>query len=155
MLQPTASTGRWAVAASAVVVALLPAAAPAAVPRGGERYSGETEDALAVSVRVARSGRAVARFAIRYRVTCDNGAEGPVSTEVFDVRIRRGGTFAYTGTYRKRVDRSRNNVRLRGRISRRAASGTFSLSAVGQPEGADGNVRCRSGVLRWRAERDT
>ena len=138
-----------------MLAALAPAAAPAADPRGGERYSGETDDALAVSVRVARDGRHLARFAIRYRVTCDNGAEGPVTTEVFDVRIRRGGTFAYSGIYRKRVDRSRNYVRLRGRISRRAASGTFSLSAVGRPEGADGRVRCRSGVVRWRAERET
>ena len=150
MLHSAASTGRWALTTCAAVLALAPAAA--AAPRAGERYSGETAEDLPVELRVSGSGRYVARFSIRYQVTCDNGAEGPVSTQVFDVRIRADGTFRYSGTYRKRVDRSRNDVTLRGKISRRAATGTFSLRAVGQPDGAKTKVRCRSGIVRWRAE---
>jgi hypothetical protein len=153
MLSSAAPTRFPAVAALAAV-ALLALAAPAGARLpGNAHYVGETEEGFDVGVRLGETGRYVARLRINYHVTCDNGAEGTPSTTVFDVRIRRAGRFFYKGTYTGRVDGSKNRVTLRGKVTRRVAKGTFLLTATGRDERSGEKVRCRSGVISWRAER--
>lgn len=150
----SAACTRLSAVAALVAAALLASASPAEARLPGDaRYSGETEEGLHVGARLGESGRYVARLRIKYHVTCDNGAEGTPSTSVFDVRIRRSGRFSYKGTYRGRVDDSKNRVTLRGRVTRRVARGTFLLTATGTSEETGETVRCRSERVSWRAER--
>jgi hypothetical protein len=129
------------------VVALLALAPPvlAAMPSGGARYSGKTSERLGVRLGISSDAHFVARMHIRYRVKCSDGARGAPTTDLFDLRIDRHGRFAFNGTYTGRVDESKNHVRMHGRVSRRRATGTFSLTAKRN------KVRCHSGKVRWHA----
>ena len=150
----SAASTRFRAIAAVAAAALLAGAAPAESSLSGDaRYSGQTEEGLHVGLRLGESGRHVARLRITYHVACDNGAEGTPSTTVFDVRIRRGGRFSYKGAYRGRVDGSRNQVTLRGKVTRRVARGTFLLTATGTSEDSGETVRCRSKRVSWRAKR--
>jgi hypothetical protein len=146
---------RSVVIAIAVAALTAPAAVAVAakVPRGAQ-YAGKTDEGLDVALRASKSGLRVARLRINYRVSCDNGAQGTPSTDVFDMRIGRGGGFGYRGSYIGRVDHSRNRVVLRGKIGAQAASGTFALSAVGKPRGSAKPVRCHTKTVSWQATRE-
>ena len=115
------------------------------MPSGGARYSGDTSERLGVKLGISGDARYVAHMHIRYRVSCSDGARGAPTTDLFDLRIDRHGRFAFTGTYTGRVDGSKNHVRMHGRVSRRRATGTFSLKAKRD------KVRCHSRKVRWHA----
>jgi hypothetical protein len=152
MHQRGASIGSSAFGVYAALAALACAAAGSSKAPAEGVYSGQTADKMAVSLRLSSDRRYVKRLAIRYKVTCDNGATGKASAEFLDVAIQDGGKFAYKGTYRKRSDRSRNTLRVRGKVTKKEASGTFSLKAVGRPKGSKKKVHCRSGEVTWSAK---
>lgn len=127
------------------MLAAATGAADAAAPAGGARYAGTDSDGLPVHLRVSHGAGYVARMTIRYRVTCDDGAQGSPTTNLFDLRIDRHGRFRFNGTYTGHADGSKNHVHMHGRISRRRASGTFVL------DGKRGKVRCRSSHVTWHA----
>jgi hypothetical protein len=137
--------------------AALGLAAPVAVTAAdappGARYSGSTDEGLRVALRISDDGDRIARVRIRFEVTCDNGASGRVTTTVFRIPIGANGTFSYRGTYRKKVDRSTNHVKMTGTVGRRVAKGTFRLRAVGHPGGSERKVHCHSRRVTWRADR--
>jgi hypothetical protein len=130
--------------AALLTLAAVPVAL-GSMPAGGARYSGKTSEGLRVNVRVSGDGRYVAHMRIRYRVTCSGGAKGAPSTDLFDLRLDRHGRFRFKGTYTGRADKSKNHVHLRGSVSRRRATGTFSLTAKRK------KLSCRSGRVVWHA----
>jgi hypothetical protein len=127
--------------------ALVAIARPAfaAMPAGSASYSGKTSERLGVKLRIASDGQYVARMHIRYRVTCSDGARGAPTTDLFDLHIDGHGRFGFNGTYTGRVDKSKNRVRMHGRVSSRRATGTFTLKAKRK------KVRCHSANVRWHA----
>ena len=103
-----------------------------------------------MTLRLSRDARRVARLRIDYELKCDNGKSSQTYTVVLRARLHgKRHTFRAHGRYRGSRDGSRNEFRLAGRVSRRAARGTFSL----ENESRDDDVKCTSGKLRWRAGR--
>ena len=141
---------RSAIFTCAVAAALTVAGVAAARLPGGARYAGKTDEGKRVSLRLSASGRSISSLVISYRVTCDDGGAGDTSTSAH-VRLHRDGTFSLRARYTGTRDGSDNRVRLRGRVTRRRASGTFSLTAEGR--GPAGTVRCKSSRVRWSARR--
>lgn len=136
---------RSAISVAALFTLAAVPVALASMPARGARYSGKTSEGLRVGLRVSGDGRYVAHMQIRYRVTCAGGATGTPSTELFDLRLDRHGRFRFRGTYTGRVDGSKNHVHLRGSVSRRRATGSFSLTAKRK------KLHCHSGRVAWHA----
>jgi hypothetical protein len=140
-----------AIVVAACAVALVGAGGASARLIGHARYVGKTEEGLSVTLTLTHDARRVARMRIVYRVSCDNGAQGQPSTNLFNLRINRRGRFRYRGSYIGSVDHSSNHLDVRGRVTARAASGTFTLSAVGEESGA--TVTCRSQAVDFHVPR--
>ena len=115
------------------------------MPAGGSHYAGQTSEHLGVTLRVSGDGGYVARMRVRYRVKCADGARGTPSTSLFDLKVDSHGRFGFNGTYTGKVDKSRNRVKLHGKISARRAAGTFVLAAKRK------KVRCNSARISWHA----
>jgi hypothetical protein len=154
-MQPVRSSGtdawsevrkaRLAIFVAAPLMLAAAATAVAAAPNGAARYAGSTSQGLAVRLRVSADGGYVARMHIRYRVRCSDGASGAPVTDLFDLRIDRHGGFGFHGTYTGRSDKSKNHVRMHGKVSRGRAAGSFLLTA------RRNKVHCRSARIAWHA----
>lgn len=138
--------------AAATALASAPSALSAALP-GGARYAGETDRGGAVTLRLAGDAKRVKRIRIRYSVTCDDGRTGDTYTDVLNAPVGRYHRFRTAGTYRGSGDGSQNRFKVSGRVSARGARGRFSLTATATPAGSAQPVSCRTGGLRWRADR--
>ena len=138
------------VAALAVLVA-APLAVSAALT-GGASYAGKTDDGRSVSLRLTSDAKRVKKMRIRYEVTCDDGRSGTTYTNILNPKIRSDRTFRGSGTYKGSSDDSENTFHVAGTISKRKASGTFSLTATS--DAGDGTtLRCKTGKLTWSAKR--
>jgi hypothetical protein len=138
------------IAALAVLVA-APLVASAALP-GGASYAGKTDDGRSVTLRLTSDAKRVKKMRIRYEVTCDDGRSGTTYTDILNPRIRSDGTFKGSGTYKGSSDNSENTFHVAGKISKRRASGTFSLTATS--DAGDGTtLHCKTGKLTWSAKR--
>ena len=133
----------------AAATALL--AAPVALAlTGGTKYSGKTSDDRAVSLRLTSDAKHVKRFHIRYTVDCDDDEpRKPTYTDVLNAKVRSDNTFRASGTYKGSGDNSTNKFRLAGELTKRKASGTFSLKATS----ADDSIHCTTGKLSWTAKK--
>jgi len=135
-----------AIALSTAAFALLAGAADA-LP-GGARYSGETDEGGAVSVRLSSDAGRVKRMRIHYTVTCnDHMDRKPTYTDILDARVRKDGTFSGSGSYQGSVGNDLNKFKVSGKVTKRKAQGTFSLTSTA------GSVRCKTGKLTWSAKR--
>jgi hypothetical protein len=142
---PTLKIARYT-ALFAAVSALL-AGAAGALP-GGARYRGETDQGGTVSVRLSGDATRVRRFRIHYTVTCNNGKKGkPTYTDVLETRLGSDGSFEGENSYRGSVENDLNKFKVSGKVTKRKARGTFSLTSKG-----DG-TRCKTGKLSWSAKR--
>jgi hypothetical protein len=131
----------------AVLSALL-AGAAVALP-GGAKYLGETDQGGAVSLRLSGDATRVRRFRIHYTVTCNNGKKGkPTYTDVLETRLERDGSFKGEGSYQGSVENDLNKFKVSGKVTKRKAHGTFSLTSKG------GDTRCKTGKLSWSARRE-
>jgi hypothetical protein len=134
------------IAISAAVFALLAGVANA-LP-GGAKYIGDTDEGGAVSVRLSGDAARVKRMRIHYTVTCNDGKERkPTYTDILDARLKKDGTFSGSGSYQGAVGHDLNKFKVSGKVTKRKAEGTFSLTST-----ADG-VRCKTGKLSWSAKR--
>jgi hypothetical protein len=138
-------------AATAALVA-VPVALAAGLP-GGAKYVGTTDDGSAVQLRVSSDSKRVAKMRIHYKVTCDNGDTGRTYTDILNPRLHSDGSFNGAGTYKGSGDGSTNKFKVVGQMTARKASGTFTLTAVGTPQGTTGTIRCKTGLLHWQAAR--
>ena len=139
------------VAALAALVA-VPVAAGAKLPHGAH-YAGRTAAGEDVTLRLSGDARRVARLRIDYGLKCGDDPEpqGHTYTVITNARVRgKRHTFRAAGSYEGSRDHSSNKFELSGRVSARAARGTFSL--VNTAAGDDGD-KCTSGELRWHASR--
>jgi hypothetical protein len=138
-------------AAALAVPAAVPAgSALAAKLSGGAHYSGHTSQGSAVRLTLTRDGRRVARLRIDYTMKCDNDRK--IDTYTVITRARLSGTrhvLRGHGHYTAGDD-SHNEFHFNGRVSRRRASGTFSLVYDGR---GDESMTCRTGKLKWSASR--
>jgi hypothetical protein len=136
-------------------IAALAAVPVAAVAKleGGAQYAGATSDGGAVQLRLSGNGRLVARMRVHYTVHCNNDRTGTTYTTIMNVRIRNGATFSGRGSYTGAADQSLNKFKVDGLISKRHASGTFSLTATGSGGSTGHSVTCKTGRLRWHASR--
>ena len=134
------------IALSAAVFALLAGAAEA-LP-GGARYSGDTDENGAVTVRLSSDASRVKRMRIHYTVICNDGKDRkPTYTDILDARLKRDGTFSGSGSYEGSEGHDLNKFKVSGKVTKRRASGTFSLTSTA------GDVRCKTGKLTWSAKR--
>jgi hypothetical protein len=138
--------------AALAVFAAVPLTVAAALP-GGATYVGTTGDDHAVMVHLTGDAKRVQRMRIHYTVTCDDGGAGDTYTDVLNPRIRSDHTFRGSGVYRGSGDGSENTFKVTGKLSARKASGTFSLTATGTPQGNGKTVHCKTGKLTWQATR--
>jgi hypothetical protein len=134
------------IAISAAVFALL-AGAASALP-GGAKYLGDTDEGGAVSLRLSSDAARVKRMRIHYTVTCNDGKERkPTYTDILDARLKKDGTFSGSGSYEGSVGNDLNKFRVSGKVTRKRAHGTFSLTSTA------GSVRCKTGKLTWSTKR--
>jgi hypothetical protein len=134
------------IALSTAAFALLAGAADA-LP-GSARYSGRTDEGGAVSVRLSSDASRVKRMRIHYTVTCNDGVDRkPTYTDILDARLRKDGTFSGSGSYHGSVSDDLNTFKVSGKVTKRRASGTFSLTST------TADVRCKTGKLTWSAKR--
>ena len=141
---PTLKIARYT-ALFALVSALL-AGAAAALP-GGAKYLGDTDQGGAVSLRLSGDATRVRRFRIHYTVTCNRGKGKPTYTDVLETRLESDGSFKGEGSYQGSVENDLNEFKVSGKITKRKAHGTFSLTSKG------GRTRCKTGKLTWSARR--
>jgi hypothetical protein len=139
-------------AAALAVLVAVPIALGATLP-GGTRYEGETGDGSAVKLHLSRSGKLVAAIRVAYMVTCDNGGTGNTYTRVRNLRIGRKHGFSATGKYKGTSDGSTNTFKVAGKLSRRGAVGTFTLTSKGTDKDTGDKVVCKTGLLHWQATR--
>ena len=133
------------------VVAAVAVCVPVALGASPARYVAKTGGKVMVALRV--SGQSVTRMTIKYRVTCSNGGGAMRSTQLTNLRVNHSGHFAFTGSYTGTQDGSKNHVTLHGRVTRKRASGTFKLTAVGTDADTGESIRCHSATVKWRAKR--
>jgi hypothetical protein len=125
----------------------LTAGAASALP-GGARYLGSTDDGGVVSVRVSSDAQRVKRMRIHYTVTCNDGQDRkPTYTDILDARLKKNGTFSGSGSYQGSVGNDLNKFKVSGKLTKKRASGTFSLTSTA------GSVSCKTGKLTWSAKR--
>ena len=120
---------------------------------GGAKYAGKTDDAGAVTLRLNGDASRVKRMRIHYTVTCDDGRSGKTYTDILNPRIRSDRTFRGSGTYQGSGDGSQNKFKVAGTISKRKASGTFSLTATSDSTSDGTTLHCKTGKLTWKATR--
>jgi hypothetical protein len=139
---------------AAAIAALLavPVALAAGLPARA-KYVGKTDDGSAVQLRVSPDSKRVAKMRIHYKVTCDNGDTGRTYTDILNPRLHSDGSFKGSGTYKGSGDGSTNKFNVVGKLTARKGTGTFSLTAVGTPQGTTGTIRCKTGLLHWQAAR--
>src|SRR3954447_18138228 len=134
------------IALSAALFALLAGAADA-LP-GGARYAGDTDDGGAVMVRLSPDAARVKRMRIHYTVTCNDGKNRkPTYTDILDARVKKDGTFSGSGSYEGSQGHDLNRFKVAGKVTKRKAQGTFSLTSTA------GDARCKTGKLTWSAKR--
>jgi hypothetical protein len=138
-------------AAALAVLLAVPFAFAGSLP-GGAVYSGKTDDGRSVSLRLTSDAKRVKRMRIRYEVTCNDGRSGTTYTDILNPRIRSDHTFKGSGTYQGSGDGSTNKFHVAGKISKRKASGTFSLTATSEPDQGP-TLKCKTGSLTWKAKR--
>jgi uncharacterized protein with FMN-binding domain len=138
-------------AALAVVVA-VPVAFGAQLS-GGTRYEGKTADGNPVKLQLSRNAKFVSTIRIDYKVTCDNGGSGKTYTRVRKAAINSQHRFTGSGKYEGTDDGSTNTFKVKGTVSRKRASGTFTLTSKGSDPDTGDAVVCKTGLLRWHAAR--
>jgi hypothetical protein len=115
---------------------------------GGAKYLGDTDDGGAVSLRLSGDAARVKRMRIHYTVTCNDGKERkPTYTDILDARLKDDGGFSGSGSYQGSVGNDLNKFKVSGKVTKRKAHGTFSLTSTA------GSVRCKTGKLTWSATR--
>jgi hypothetical protein len=128
-----------AFAVSAGVASALP---------GGAKYLGTTGDGGAVTLRLSGDAAYVKRMRIHYTVTCNDGQDRkPTYTDILDARLKSGGKFSGSGSYKGSIGKDTNDFKVAGKVTARNAHGTFSLTSRA------GSVRCKTGKLTWSAKR--
>jgi hypothetical protein len=138
-------------AAALAVLIAVPLSFGADLP-GSAKYSGKTDDDRSVSLRLTRDAKLVKRMRINYEVTCNDGRTGRTYTDILNAKIRSDRTFRGSGSYKGSGDGSINKFRVTGTISKRKATGTFSLTATSEGDQGD-TLRCKTGQLTWTAKR--
>jgi hypothetical protein len=134
------------IATFAALFALLAGVANA-LP-GGAKYIGDTDEGGVVSLRLSGNAARVKRMRIHYTVTCNDGKERkPTYTDILDARLRKDGTFSGSGSYEGSVGGDLNKFKVSGKVTKRTARGTFSLTST------TGSARCKTGKLSWSASR--
>jgi hypothetical protein len=135
-------------AASLAFTALLvlPASAPAAIPKPGH-YSGTTEQGREISFDVRKKGekRRVRDFQYSVEAPCESGM--PIDaggTLMGPARVNAKGKFSYSEV-------SSFSLEVRGKFDGKT-SATGSLRYITLAGG--GTVYCDSGKVSWEAERD-
>jgi hypothetical protein len=137
-------------AALAVLVA-VPITATAGLS-GAARYAGKTNHSGAVTLRLTADAKRVETMRIRYKLICDDDQTSHTYTDILNAKVRRDGSFKSSGTYKGTTDNSKNKFHVAGTISKRKASGTFSLTETNE-SGQGDTIRCKSGRLTWTAKR--
>ena len=139
-------------AAALAVLVAVPFALAAALP-GGAKYAGKTDDEQVVTLKLTSDAKRVKKMRIHYTVTCNDGRSGDTYTDILNPRIRSDHTFRGSGTYTGSGDGSENKFKVAGTISKRKASGTFSLTATSDSATQGETLRCKTGKLTWTAKR--
>jgi hypothetical protein len=142
-------------ALSAVALAMLlavPIALAAKLP-GGAKYAGKARDGTRARLTLSKDAGHVKQMRIDYKVSCNNGTGGRTYTVIRNPRVRANATFKGSGKYMGSVGGDTNWFKVAGKLTARKATGTFSLTSVGKQAGVQGKVRCKTGVLHWRAPR--
>ncbi len=139
-------------AAALAVLVAVPITVFAALP-GGAKYAGKTDDGGAVTLRLTGDAKRVKKMRIHYTVTCNDGRSGDTYTDILNPRIRSDNTFHGSGTYKGSGDGSDNAFKVSGTVSKRKASGTFSLTATSDAGAQGSRLRCKTGKLTWSAKR--
>jgi hypothetical protein len=147
------SKTRFIPVVAALCAALLMASpAIAALPHKA-RYSGQTSDNSTVRLRISNDGKRVAKLRIFYKVTCDDGRTNTTFTDVLNLRVHKHGKFAGQGTYTGSGDGSKNSFKVAGTVSKKKATGSFSLTATGTDQQTGKTISCQTGPLTWSALR--
>ncbi len=152
-----------AVTAAAAITLVLGAPALGSGTGAGRAFTGKGPNGLVVSLSRPYSstksrGRPTATRHFRYRVTlrCSDGTTFADKRFADDVKVKHGGHFHS----RFRADGGATVTRVTGRIVRRRARGTLSITerysttpnAQGNlPLDPNGTVTCSSGTVRWKA----
>ena len=151
--QPTLKIARFtALIVAALAVSLAVPLGVALALQGGTKYAGKTADGHAVTLRLTSDGTRVKKMRIHYLVSCSDGRSGNTYTDILNPRVKKDGSFKGAGTYRGTGDGSDNSFHVAGTITKRKASGTFSLTAT-SAAGQGPELRCRSGRVTWSAKR--
>jgi len=130
----------------------VPITVLAALP-GGAKYAGKTDDGGAVTLRLTGDAKRVKKMRIHYTVECNDGRSGETYTDILNPRIRSDHTFRGKGTYKGSGDGSDNKFNVAGKVSKRKAHGTFSLTATSSADSQDPELKCKTGKLTWSARR--
>jgi len=139
-------------AAALAVLVAVPITVFAALP-GGAKYAGKTGKGGAVTLRLTGDAKRVKKMRIHYTVECNDGRSGKTYTDILNPHIRSDRTFRGKGSYKGSGDGSENKFKVVGKISKRKASGTFSLTATSSPDSQDPTLKCKTGKLTWSAKR--
>lgn len=139
-------------AAALAVLVAVPITVLAALP-GGAKYAGKTDDGGSVTLRLSSNAKRVKKMRIHYTVECNDGRSGKTYTDILNLRIKPDRTFHGKGTYTGSGDGSDNKFNVSGKISKRKASGTFSLTATSSPDSQGPELKCKTGKLTWSAKR--
>ncbi len=129
------------------VVALLGATLAEAVAPG--TYRGQTSQERRATLTVKGGNRFDFNIAVRQRCEGEGTVNG-VIRNARTARLRADGSFSYTERGRATIEglgRGPYRIALGGRVTRRRASGHFTLRQ------SAGGVTCRSGRVTFRARR--
>lgn len=142
-------TKRTLVCAAALAILAIPAAAIAATKAYDGAVNGDPETSVDLKVKTEQGSRFFKSFLVtELAIKCDDGT--------FDARLRSARLdgrepLGNRGRFEARGETGDQVLKVRGRVRSRRASGTLRLK--GQI-GVAGETRdCRSGKVRWSAER--
>jgi hypothetical protein len=141
------NSGKTAISAAVLALAVAGPAALAAAPVGGSKYRGQTSAGEPVSLRLNGKATRVKRFRIYYTLKCEDGRTSYTYTDVLNGRLRKDHSFGVSATYTGSSDGSKNSFKLSGKVWKKRASGKFSLTS------SAGKLKCKSGKLKWSAKR--
>ncbi|MGH2954014.1 MAG: hypothetical protein ACRDK9_08345 [Solirubrobacterales bacterium] len=141
-------TKRIVACAAATAILVVPVAALAATKTYRGAVKGDPETSLKLRVEKEQGSRFFKAFAVQdLAIECDDGLEARLRSARVDGRAPLGDR----GRFATRGESDRQVVRLKGKVRSRRASGTLRLSGS---IGVEGETRdCRSGKVRWSAER--